>query len=46
MLISLVGLDNAKRTLQEIVVLPALNPEVRNNGSFILSFNGLEMFFL
>ncbi len=27
--IIIVGLDNAKRTLQEIVVLPALNPEVR-----------------
>ena len=25
----IVGLENAKRSLQEIVVLPALNPDVR-----------------
>ncbi len=32
--IIIVGLDNAKRTLQEIVVLPALNPEVRIYTTF------------
>ena len=31
-----VGLDNAKRTLQEIVVLPALNPEVESKLNIIV----------